>query len=241
MFESAHKQDGCWRLCNRFGHALTIPALDANSAAEVLIGVVGTGRRLALLSKTGKPKDIDDPKTPLMASMLESLGRPLYLIDVRRDGTGKQSSWSPREFATEIPAILGGKTKYAFLHLPCLAPSIELLERDIPWREFRDAYIKELSDQDLAVGEAFVEAATMEGGIAVFLCAEPDQPAFDSLSENAKEENYCHRFTLAKRIARQIKAAHPKAAISIVQLDVVDFYLQKKHGDSYVPRVGAVT
>jgi hypothetical protein len=214
-----------------------MPALASNSTVEVSIGVLGTARRPTGFTRSGKPKDITESKMPLMASMLDSLKRPLYLIDSRRNGTGAQSSWSPRDFGTEIPALLNEEMKYAYLHLPCLAPSIALLERDISWREFRSEYIEELSVQDLAVGVAFVEAAIVEGGITVFLCAEPDQPEFDSLSEVEKDKNYCHRFTLAKLIGRRIKVAHPNTAISIVHLDVVDFYLQTDHGNSYVPRI----
>jgi hypothetical protein len=97
-------------------------------------------------------------KRAAVARILASLDRPLYLLDTRRNGCGGQGSWSPREFATEIPAMMGSAHNYAFVHLPAVAPSIELLAwgrgAKPDWREFRKRY-----EAELAAGAVRVAAA----------------------------------------------------------------------------------
>jgi hypothetical protein len=238
MFMSAKKDGSRWLLSNGMGHALALPRRDSYAGSQVSIGVVGTGRRAVGLTKTGRPKGIPGQVTALMGEMLAALSRPLYLIDARRNGTGAQSSWSPREFATIIPNFLSAGARYAYLHVPCLAPSIGMLDGDLSsWRDFRREYVKERSDEDLALGQAFVEAAAAEGGMAAFLCAEADHPEFDSLPEGEQNTHYCHRFTLAKLIAGRLNAAYGDVRGQMVHLDVVDFHLQRERGEAYVPRV----
>ncbi len=101
-----------WEIINKLGH---IQYLDVpNPPSVVDIGLLGTR---CLHEIPVKPN-----KTTAMGRMLDELNRPLYLIDTRRDGTGAQSSWSPREFATIIPAMV--RKPMEFLHLPAAAPSI---------------------------------------------------------------------------------------------------------------------
>lgn len=106
-----------------------------------------------------------------MAALLRSLGQPLYLLDTRRNGCGGQGSWAPREFATEIPRFMESECRYSLVHLPVLAPSIEMLEwwrRDKPaWQSFRDRYSEELSESAVRVAAAFVESASSRGGLAI--------------------------------------------------------------------------
>jgi hypothetical protein len=172
--------------------------------------------------------------------MLAALRQPIYLLDTRRNGVGAQSSWSPREFASIIPNSLAGRITYAYLHLPCLAPSVALLDEarknQMPWHTFRERYIEELTPDALDVGRAFVETAVAAGGMAIFLCAEADQPEFDVLPDVEQEEYYCHRFTLAKQVANRIKDACANTSIRCVHLDLVDFQTQMKSVNAYSPR-----
>ena len=69
-------------------------------------------------------------QTQRFVELLNGLRRPIHLIDIRRSGTGGMGSWSPRELATIVPKQL--TEPYAFLHVPSLAPSVELLGR---WRD----------------------------------------------------------------------------------------------------------
>jgi hypothetical protein len=160
---------------------------------------------------------------------------------------GRQSSWSPREFASVIPELLGEGSIYAYCHLPCLAPRIQQLDdfrRDArtggeqaAWRTFRDRYLAELAPEALAVGRAFVEAAAAVGGMAIFLCAEAHQPAWETLTEAEKDAHYCHRFTLAARLAAVMKAEYHDLRVKRVNLDMVDFVAQWQHSGSYHPSV----
>jgi hypothetical protein len=228
MFQKATRGKDGWQLPNGMGHELHLPCHESYANAKLALGTLGTRRRVEVPGKV----------TVLMAKMLASLGCPLYLLDVRRDGTGAQSSWSPREFASVIPAHLPSGQKYAYVHIPHLAPSVELLEaKHLNWSQFRDRYIAQLSNDALSVGEAFVEAAAKEGGLGVLMCAEADHPQFDSLPEEQKETHYCHRFTLAKQIARRLQARHAGVTVSQVHLDLVDFQEADRAGRSYTPRL----
>jgi hypothetical protein len=141
------------------------------------------------------------------------------------------------------PLIAGAKAliTYSFLHLPCLAPSIALLDEarksGLRWREFRTRYLEELSLDSLDIARAFVEAAQASGGLAIFLCAEADRPDFDQLSEPEQEESYCHRFTLAKQVAHRCKDVHGAVVVKQVHLDLVDFKEQWGKSGQYIPRL----
>ncbi len=81
------------------------------------MGVLGTGT----LQKTSGKLD-------RFAAVLAGLGRPVILVDTRRTGQGGRGSWGPLEFSTLLPERLGGAAgRYTYLHLPCLAPSHDLL------------------------------------------------------------------------------------------------------------------
>ncbi len=112
-----------------------------------------------------------------MAALLRSLGQLLYILDARRNGCGGQGSLVPREFATEIPLFMKSEFRYSFVHLPEVAPSLEMLEwwrRDKPaWQLFRDRYSGELGESAVQVAAAFIESASSRGGLAILLCAEP--------------------------------------------------------------------
>jgi hypothetical protein len=180
-----------------------------------------------------------------MAEMLASLSRPVYLIDTRRNGVGAQSSWSPREFATVIPELIADRVRYEYLHMPCLAPTVALLnaerKQQIPsWHDFRQQYIATLLPAHVSVGRAFVETSASDGGIAIFLCAEADQPEFDRLSLADQNSHYCHRFTLAKRIASDLRSAYTGVSVELVHLDMLDFQEHRKSGREYQPRTETI-
>ena len=221
-----------WEIINQFGH---IQFLDVPKLSSVVdIGLLGTR---CLYEIPVKPN-----KTTAMARMLDTLNRPLYLIDTRRDGTGAQSSWSPREFASIIPAMV--RKPLEFLHLPAVAPSIGLLDEDrkarkagnvLPWQEFKRQYDTGLTNESVDVVRAYVEAAAAVGGMAIILCAEPYCPDFDALSQEHQEELYCHRFTLAKRVSQAILSARcGKVNVRMVNLELSDFV---KRGISWKPPV----
>ncbi len=215
-----------WEIINKFGHIqyLDVPKLPL----AVEIGLLGTR---CLHEFPVKPN-----KTTAMAKMLDVLNRPLYLIDTRRDGTGAQSSWSPREFATMIPALV--RMPLEFMHLPAAAPSIGLLDEDrkarkadkvMPWQEFRRQYDADLSVDTVDVVRAYVEAAAAAGGMAIILCAEPYCPDFDVQSQEQQDEYYCHRFTLAQRVAQAIlKSRSGAVSIKMVNLELSNFVKRGK-------------
>jgi hypothetical protein len=230
MFQKAVKDHEGWQVVNTLGHALRLPSDASFADRAVSIAVMGTQRR--------KPLPSGVKVTELLAAMLASLGRALYVIDTRRDGVGGQSSWSPREFAAVIPALIGGRAPYAYLHLPCLAPSVELLgNKALTWQQYRSAYQAELSTDDVDVARAFIETSASAGGLAVFFCAEADHPDFDQLAVAEQEKLYCHRFTLAKHVANRLKAAHDNVTVNLVHLDLVDYYEQTRVKKAYSPRV----
>lgn len=170
--------------------------------------------------------------------------RRFYLLDVRRNGTGAQSSWSA-EFASPIPAAIGSGGRYGFLHLPILAPSTGLLGeyhkgQVSDWPDFRDRYNEKVSEGAIAVVRAFVEAADCAGGMAVFLCAEPSCPDFDTLPAAAQDTNHCHRLTLAHRVARQLQQACPMVVVEGFDLDPGEYATRRRAGKPYEPRIVAL-
>jgi len=124
MFVKAHKDKNQWLLADPWGHELVLPCRSDYASRRVRIGTLGTKFEPNGL-KDEKRKALT--KTTIMAHMLRDLGTPIYLLDVRRHGTGAQSSWSPAEFASLIPAAIGLGGRYGFLHLPIPAPSTGLL------------------------------------------------------------------------------------------------------------------
>lgn len=242
MFIHAEKDQQQWRLSNSFGHQLLLPCRADFSGRSVPIGVLGTGTRVPPVQRTVNGKR--ETKAELLAGMLVALQRPLYLLDTRRTGVGGQGSWAPLEFATLIPAGMsahGHHHAYSYLHLPCLAPSVALLDAahrdEFPThRELARRYREELAPETLDIGRAFVEAAATAGGLAVLLCAEPDQPSFSSLAADEQYASYCHRFTLAQQIGGRIREAYRDVQVQLVQLDLIDHGAQKADGRAYVPR-----
>lgn len=215
MYIRAVREDDHWRVENAFGHALALPCPPDALGGEIRFGVLGTGTRAKVRGR----------KTDRMADTLAALRRPIYLLDARRNGVGGQGSWSPLEFASLIPAAIDGPYPYAFVHLPCVAPSHGLVDtwhggRLANWREFRNLYNAELSAASVEVARAFVETAATAGGLAIFLCAEPDAPDFDTCSLEEQNELYCHRFALARRVADRLREAHPAAEVRLMCLDI---------------------
>lgn len=235
MFVNARKQRDYWGLFNQWGHEMRLPSLPVNHAGTVQIGTLGTRFEAKINAATGN-------KTNVMVRLIKSLNRPVYLIDTRRSGTGALGSWSPLEFASIIRAELGTSPPYAFVHLPMLAPSIRLLAEErrgelAGWRVFRDRYNAELSGAAVTVAQAFVEAAALRDGLAVFLCAEPYCAAFDQLPADAQDTNHCHRFNLARRVADAIKADHPGAVVQRVDLDAAAFVTALVAARGYEPEI----
>ena len=233
MFTKAHRMQTEWRLFNSWGHSLTLPCRESYAGSEISLGVLGTRTR-------GK---VSGGKTKLMMEMLAALDRPLYLLDTRRDGVGGQGSWSPCEFSTMIADHLAQHNiTYSFLHLPCLAPSLELLrahrkQPDAPWQSFRDQYVNGLLEEALEVARAFVEAATAANGLAIFLCAEDEQPEFDQLPPAEQNDHFCHRFALTRQLAHRLKQAWPDVQIKRIHLDMTDYKDQQQQTGCYSPRV----
>lgn len=215
MYTRAVREAGCWRVENAFGHALTLPCATDLAGGEIEFGVLGTGSHAKLKGR----------KTDRMADLLACLRRPLYLLDARRNGVGGQGSWAPLEFATLIPEAMASPYAYAFVHLPCLAPSPELLAawhagQIATWRDMRDRYNAELTPDAVDVARAFVEAAAHAKGLAVFLCAEADTADFDALPLAEQNACYCHRFALAQRVAARLREAHAGLTVRLVCLDM---------------------
>jgi len=216
--------DSAWILNDEWGHEMFLPCPHQPEQLSVDIGVLGTRVRDGNLAGYQWAKN----KTKLMAAMLLSLDKPIYLIDTRRNGVGGQGSWSPREFASLIPDIMkdqGCKQLYSFIHLPILAPSIALLNlarNGLSWQEFKKEYQQELYQNgaiDIAV--AFIEATACRSGICIFLCAEEYQPDFINLDQPEQNECYCHRYALAKKVAREIDQDYK--SVRLCNLDLRDF------------------
>jgi hypothetical protein len=87
-----------------------------------------------------------------------------------------------------------------------------------PWQEFRNRYNRQLPESAVQVVAAFVESAVARGGLAVLLCAEPHAQNFDNMPQDNQDEFYCHRFTLASRIRKQLCACNPSRAVDVVCL-----------------------
>jgi hypothetical protein len=138
-----------WDIVGPFGERLSVPR--AKRSGVFHVGLLGTQRRVKLKR----------PAFQVAAELFHGLGRPVYVIDTRRDGVGAQGSWSPRELASRIPdhittlANRGGVTaqRYGYLHLPDLAPSLGLLDR---YRSARGAKSR-LSPEALAETVELVE------------------------------------------------------------------------------------
>lgn len=216
MFIDAVHQADQWLLRNHWGHVLTLPALAPAFAGTVRIGTLAT--------KFVVPAGDSRNRTELLAAYLGELDRPLIIVDTRRNGCGAQSSWSPEQFATRIPEALGPHLRYEFLHLPVVAPTLDLLEQERRgdlggWRVFRDRYAAGLSARAVAVVVAFAEAAASAGGMLILLCAEPLCADFERLPPERQDEVYCHRFTLAARVQQALRERNPGAEVVIEHLD----------------------
>ncbi|MBL8726584.1 MAG: hypothetical protein JNK49_21255 [Planctomycetes bacterium] len=201
----------------------------------VKIGTLGTRFDSRLSARTGN-------RTTIMARMLRSPGQPIFGLDTRRAGCGAMAAWSPLEFATLIPAQIVAGQAYDFLHVPVVAPSPSLLATErrgdlSGWRHFRERYNAELGDAALAVARAFVEAATVCGGLVVLLCAEPYEPDFADLLKDAQNRCHCHRFNLARRMTDAITADHLVSKVERVDLDAAAFADALLRGRTYEPRV----
>jgi hypothetical protein len=90
------------------------------------------------------------------------------------------------------------------------------------WQVFGAAYRRDLPQHAVLAGRAFVEAAAVAGGVAVFLCAEEYLPDFDLADQNSQDDAYCHRYTLASLIAQSLGESFPAAEISRVSLRMGD-------------------
>ena len=88
------------------------------------------------------------------------------------------------------------------------------------WQVCRARYLSDLSPSSILCGQAFVEAARAIGGLAIFLCCEPDVGDFDDLPQDQQDRAYCHRFTLAAAIARSVSAHFPNDQIQRVSLSL---------------------
>jgi len=191
VFTNANRKENEWVLDNAWGDRMILPF--RRTAEPLRVGLLGTGA-----VRNAKRK------TEAMAGLLKFLDTPLYVLDTRRNGTGGQGSWAPREFASEIPHLMKTERPYCFVHLPVVAPSVEMLawnKSEKPgWRAFRDRYDRELTPDAVRVAAAFVESTATRGGLAVLLCTEADVPGFRDAAPEIQEKEYCHRFTLARRI-----------------------------------------
>ena len=74
------------------------------------------------------------------------------------------------------------------------------------------------------------------GGLPILLCAEADHPDFDNLPEEEQAVHYCHRFTLAKRLASRMRTLHGDITVEMVHLDIAEFQHQVRLRGRYEPR-----
>lgn len=105
------------------------------------------------------------------------------------------------------------------------------------WQPFRAAYRREIRTSPVALpaARAFVEAARVWNGLAVFLCAEPYEPgSFEDPPrvppgltgvapgdvQGAQDAVACHRFFLAAELRRALAAAFPGDRVRIINLAI---------------------
>ena len=81
------------------------------------------------------------------------------------------------------------------------------------WQIFKVSYKRDLTPAAILAARAFAEAASVSGGIGIFLCAEEFLPGFDEASASEQDEFYCHRYTLAAAVARSIANDDRKVAV----------------------------
>lgn len=114
IIQKAQKNNNSWELVSRIGEKIILPiSKDVN---EIEIGLLGT-------------RTVNDKiksKTNAFINLINSLGKPVYLVDTRRNGVGGSSSWSPREFETVIADKI--LEQYNYIHIPSLCPSINLFD-----------------------------------------------------------------------------------------------------------------
>jgi hypothetical protein len=232
---NATKHGDYWLARNAWGHGLKLPCRETYNGATLEIGTLGTGTH-GFTRRTGK-KDPDPKMFEILALMLASIARPVYLLDTRRAGEGGQGSWAPLEFATQIPGLLLSSIPYTFLHLPCLAPSIALRnDKNLCWNGFRERYRQELTKESMNVGQAFVEAAAANNGLPILLCAENYRPDFDNLGVTEQEACYCHRFTLARCMAERLSDTYDhNMRVIRKDLDMAAFMAARRQGQPYNP------
>lgn len=228
LFKQATRTDDKW-IVQSDVFALELPRakFSDRKQATIEIGLLGTRER-----EKSKNYQWANNKTKKIAALLGSLGSS-FLIDTRRDGVGGMGSWSPKEFSSIIPDLIeqhyARSEKYEYIHLPGIAPTIELRNKlrneKLSWERFRDSYNSTLKEDSLDVITAFVESvATTQNSLPIIMCSEEHQPDFHHLTPELQDECYCHRFTLAKNIALRLSKEYQK--IVIYSLDIVDFMEQ---------------
>lgn len=202
-----------WQLQGPLKETLVLPALTPSASGTLRLGLLGTRSSPKVKNKTDR-----------FAGTIAALGCPVFLVDTRRNGTGGQGSWSPRELATCIPAMLPPQQPYSYMHLPIAAPSLALLEAapPPPWQEFAASYREELPSQAVCATRAFAEAAHLAGGLAVLLCSEPRLTNFRCHSQQEQDAHYCHRYTLAQALVGAINAEIPAMRVELVELSMED-------------------
>lgn len=104
MFVKARKDNRQWLLANRWGHELVLPCRPDCAGLRLRIGTPGTEFEPNGL-RNEKRKVLT--RTTIMAHMRSDLGAPIYLLDVRRNGTGP--------YFMTCPLSLGGAKR-------CLIP-----------------------------------------------------------------------------------------------------------------------
>ncbi len=254
-----------WILADEWGYQTVLPCLEHSKSVTANIGLLGTRVRGGKIAGYKWANN----RTKLMAAMLLSVDKPIYLVDVRRTGIGGQGSWGPNEFANLIPNIMKERNKnhppYSYIHLPIVAPENELLvawrtarkqlkddkdkiafynritpekiahlvkrietgqpvepENYLLWQVFKAHYKRYLSQENrLNIAVAFVEATASRDGIVIFLCAEEYQPDFLQRTQEDQDQSYCHRYTLATQVAKQL--ASPEHSIKIHHFDLSHF------------------
>jgi hypothetical protein len=131
VFTNATRKENEWVLETAWGDRMILPFRPTGGPLRV--GLLGT-RAVREAKK----------KTAAMADLLRSLDTPLYILDTRRNGSGGQGAWAPREFASEIPDLMKTERPYCFVYLSVVAPSIEMLKwnksEKPSWHAFRDRY-----------------------------------------------------------------------------------------------------
>jgi hypothetical protein len=246
LVDSVTTPPGHWDLLGKMGETLRLRRAASPGAAPFLIGTMGTRRAVEVtgnqtqnfantLAMVKQPIClVDIRRNGVGGSGSWSPAEFATIIPERLEEAGiKQYSFHHLPQAAPSLDLLGAWRRASQQSARLVDKEIDtavqqVIRGDEPvptawrhWQVFKARYSRETAESPaIAAGRAFVEAARDVGGIAIFLCAEERRAQFDSLSPQEQDGCYCHRFTLARQIARSIRRDFPDAKIHRVDLSV---------------------